>query len=1211
MLLIVLCGFGTASRGQLTVTGGYTAAQLATKLAGPGVTVSGASLTCASNAYGEFVVISSTLGLDSGIVLTTGTAATSGLTYGVDGPATDFASTDNGTPGDASLNSLLTGGVTTHDACILQFDFAPDGDTVRFNYVFGSEEYNGFVCSPYDDVFGFFISGGAYATPTNIAIIPGTTIPVSINSVNCGASAGYPLSTCTSLGPGSPFCAYYVNNTGGTTVTYDGLTTVLTATAVVSPCNTYHLKLGVADASDGVYDSGVFLAAGSLTSTPPVAISGVGVSGLPYCVRGCADGTFEFSTPSPHDTPIVVHYVITGTAVNGYDYSTIPDSAIIAPGSPSTVLTINPLIVPPAGPKVVTLEIMVPNPCDPSTFTIGGVSTLTILDSFSYQILTPDTTICLGEYVHAVAVGDTTFSNILHYTWSPTAGVSNDTTLTTNITPTTTTTYTLTLSTIAAVGCPDQHESFTIEVDHPLLAVATYSNPSVCGYYDGSIELSGLIPGLNDTLYYTRNGASQPAAPITISPTGTYTMTNLGAAVYSNIYIKANSCYTNSVDVTLVNPPKPTVTVDSADVYTCMGIPMQLHAYVTVSPTSTPIYYLWQSPTWLNSTTIADPIVTPTDSGSNQYHVIISPDTVSACWDTAILRVHAVRDFVLNTPNDTICMGQSIHVSISGSDSINYSWSPTDGVVTATTKNPVITPTQPCVTTYVVTGTYHSCPPYVHSFFTEVDTPAHIRNIIDTTCLGIADTFNLTVANSDSACNYYTYSWYPTAGVSDPTSPNPSVDPPASGTYIVTISPHAGGCAINDNIYINVLPNHIVVSPIDTSICRGRGPIQIVGTGDPAFSYQWLPTTGIGVSNVLNALLNPDTTVDYVVTASFHKCPDMYAYVHLDVQPNPTVYIGGNRFVCIFDTIHIAASVTPPYAYYSYAWSPAAGLDNTTSGTVVYSGTTGEEVYVTVTTPAGCTGIDSAYINVNTGPGTSFVANMDFCPHDSAVLTPTPATASFHWYPPVYLSDSLSASPMIHPITTTVYTVVGTSVQGCSDTAIFTATVHPSAVMLMPDSVVIYPGDSYNIEPTTNCITFNWFPPTGLSSTIISNPVATPEISTKYVVTASTEWGCTVIDSINIIVDGSSVMAIPNAFTPGNGVNSEFKIINQGIASLNYFRIFNRWGNLVFETKDISEGWDGTFKGQAQPFGVYVYEIQGVTTNGAVINKKGNITLIR
>ena len=88
-------------------------------------------------------------------------------------------------------------------------------------------------------------------------------------------------------------------------------------------------------------------------------------------------------------------------------------------------------------------------------------------------------------------------------------------------------------------------------------------------------------------------------------------------------------------------------------------------------------------------------------------------------------------------------------------------------------------------------------------------------------------------------------------------------------------------------------------------------------------------------------------------------------------------------------------------------------------------------------------------------------------------------------------------------------------------------------------------------------------------------------------------------------------MALPNAFTPGSSVNNKLYIIVQGEATLNYFRIFNRWGNKVFETSNINEGWDGTYHGTPEPYDVYVYEIEAVTNTGALFKKQGNITLIR
>lgn len=466
ILLFSTLAVASSVSAQIVITPAATAAALAGKLVGGGVTISSPILSCDTNAEGIFVG-PSTLSFDSGIVLTSGWARSSGFTIGAGGPASGFASTSNGLGGDAALTALA--GNPTYDRCVLEFDFAPAGDTVKFNYVFGSEEYTSFTCTNFNDVFGFFISGPGFPTPTNIALVPGTTIPVCINSVNCGPTGGGTLATCTAVGPGSPFCAYYVNNSGGTTITYNGLTSTLQAIAAVTPCNTYHLKIGIADAFDHVYDSGVFLEAGSLTSTG-ISVTPVGMNstdttaGGQYCVRGCLPGQFVFNITAPMPTDYVIHFIIGGSAINGFDYSTIADSVIIPAGSTSVTLPIVPLTTT-TGIRQVILSILSPYTCGSSGPGIIDTAIMNIYDNFYVNILTPDTSICLGQTVNIVSTGDPT----LIYTWTPT--MTTGTPLSVFVTPTVTTTYTLG-AVFPGAGCAPSFDHITITVINAFAADA-------------------------------------------------------------------------------------------------------------------------------------------------------------------------------------------------------------------------------------------------------------------------------------------------------------------------------------------------------------------------------------------------------------------------------------------------------------------------------------------------------------------------------------------------------------------------------------------------------------------------------------------------------------------------------------------------------------------------------------------------------------------
>lgn len=457
-------------QAQITIrANGVTATTMMNKLLGPGVIGFNAVATCDDSSKGVFVnAVTSPLIFDSGVVMSSG-AVVNGIMptgfgstgIGMAGPASGFASWDNPSPGAAWLGAL-TGG-TSYDACYFEFDFRPAGDTVKFDYVFGSEEYPGYTCSGFNDPFGFLISGPGYPIPKNIALVPGTNIPVCINSINCGPPGGGSTAACTAMGPGSPFCAYFIDNAAGTLITHDGITKKLTAIAAVTPCDTYHLKLGISDIGDGVLDSGVWLKAGSLTSTS-LTISPVGmhpgdtVAGTQFCVRGCLPGKFIFKRSGSAANPLTIHYVIGGTAINGLDYSHIDDSVVIPAADSSATVYIFGLPVPPTGPKTVKVYIMAP-------YTCGGVpvvvdsGVITILDSFHVKILTPDTAICQGQWVNIRAEADTLLT--IHWTADPT--LTSTTILNPTATPSVTNTYTLT-GVFPGASCPISRASLKVTV---------------------------------------------------------------------------------------------------------------------------------------------------------------------------------------------------------------------------------------------------------------------------------------------------------------------------------------------------------------------------------------------------------------------------------------------------------------------------------------------------------------------------------------------------------------------------------------------------------------------------------------------------------------------------------------------------------------------------------------------------------------------------
>ena len=443
-LAMASCFFllATTAGAQLSVSTTMTPQQLVQNvLTGTGVTVSNITYSGIAGSIGHFTTGANptNLGLASGVVMSTGLV---NGTPGIGGPVSGFVSNTNGTGSDPQLQTLIPG-FTINDASVLQFDFVPLADTIKFRYVFASEEYPEWVSSSYNDVFGFFVSGpnpaGGNYTNYNIARIPGTTLPVTIDNVNAGS-----------------YSVYYVNNEaiGGTSIVYDGFTTVFTAWCRVVPCMTYHLKLAIGDAGDSAYDSAVFLQENSF-STSAVTIQTFytvpSAGGGNNAVEGCSDAVISFSLPNASSVPYPISYSIIGTATNGTDYTTIGNSVVIPAGQDSVNLTIHPIMDGlPEGTETVTLVVQ--------TTVCGGSDTVTIniIDNAPIQLASSNDTLVCGDpaTIYVLASGG---QSPYTYLWDNGAGNAYSSV----VSPAATTTYAVTVTDVCGAT---ETESVTITV---------------------------------------------------------------------------------------------------------------------------------------------------------------------------------------------------------------------------------------------------------------------------------------------------------------------------------------------------------------------------------------------------------------------------------------------------------------------------------------------------------------------------------------------------------------------------------------------------------------------------------------------------------------------------------------------------------------------------------------------------------------------------
>ncbi len=225
-----------------------------------------------------------------------------------------------------------------------------------------------------------------------------------------------------------------------------------------------------------------------------------------------------------------------------------------------------------------------------------------------------------------------------------------------------------------------------------------------------------------------------------------------------------------------------------------------------------------------------------------------------------------------------------------------------------------------------------------------------------------------------------------------------------------------------------------------------------------------------------------------------------------------------------------------------------------------------------------------------------------------------PATPAINWYwnlGDLTTSDQGSFEHIYNK--GGIYTVklAGQSAQGCwSDTVEKTIQIYATQAFAGRDTIVS-PGQPVQLNATGGVL-YNWAPATGLSDPTIANPVAIIQNNTSYILTAYAPIGCETKDTINIKVLKGPAIYVPNAFTPnGDGRNDVFRFIPVGMTRIDYFRIFNRYGQLVYSSTDPAKGWDGTINGTRQPNGTYIWMVSGLDYNGKPHVQKGTVVLVR
>ncbi|MFN4285005.1 MAG: PKD domain-containing protein [Lacibacter sp.] len=444
----------------------------------------------------------------------------------------------------------------------------------------------------------------------------------------------------------------------------------------------------------------------------------------------------------------------------------------------------------------------------------------------------------------------------------------------------------------------------------------------------------------------------------------------------------------------------------------------------------------------------------------------------------------------------------------------------------------------------------------------------------------------------------------------------------APGSYNVTLTVQTQtGCtnSITKNAFVKVVPSPQISIGGDTSFCMPASfQLQGVWNNPDTSTLSWNWNIGgqtfIGQNSGTVQRATADTVWAQLIAVSASGCRDTATQLVV-VHPLPNVFAGNDTTICLgsFATLR-------PIGAVSYSWSPAPTLSCTNCPNPQATPTVATQYVVTGTSPFGCANRDSMIVRVKQPFTVTATGDGTICVGSPIQLNATGAEF-YQWSPATGLSNATIANPVASPPTTTTYRLVGRDSLNCfQDSATVTVVVFPYPQLNAGADTTIRSGSSIVLQPvlSPDVTSFLWTPDYNLSCTTCPNPTATPLRTTRYRLTATNAGGCSSFDEIVVRVECSKEdVFIPNAFTPnGDGLNDYFYIIGRGLASVKSLRIFNRWGNLVFERTYFDAGnrtlgWDGTYKGQPQPPGIYSYTAEVLCGDGLIIPINGTVNLIR
>lgn len=732
-------------------------------------------------------------------------------------------------------------------------------------------------------------------------------------------------------------------------------------------------------------------------------------------------------------------------------------------------------------------------------------------------------------------------------------------------------------------GCTD---TANITLSQPTILNASISATTHVNCNGGNTgTAAGIVSG--GTSPYTYSWSTSPVQT-------TATAINLQAGTYTLTITDSKGCIDTAI-ATINQPTLLNAAISTFANISCFG-GNNGSAVTSVSGGAPPYTYAWNT---LPSQTTAN----ANNLAAGTY--IVSVTDNNGCKDTASITITQPNalNATISSTTQVSCYGLS-----NGSISVT-----TTGGTTPYTYNWNTTPVQTGANaTGLPFGTYtaivtdnNGCKDTVTATLTQ-PTPlqVNINAYANVRCYNGND--GTATVTASGGVVPYTYNWN-----TSPAQTTTTATTLTAGTYIVSVTDN-NNCTNSDTIVITQ-PQAISFETEDIAkTCRGENNgiaiIKNIAGGIAPYSISW-NTNPAQTSDTVKKLASGNYQV---VVTDVNGCTQN-GNVTITEFPETNITASPDQRICQNKSIALSVSGAA-----TYVWQPSTSLSCSTCDNPVASPKVNTTYNVIGTDINGCKDTASTSVVIITKGTVMVGADREICPGNTVALEAEGGT-DYEWSPNLWIDDKHSNKPMASPDTTIRYRVIIKQADCYADTLYQTVKVYPMPTVDLGPDIDAFVGEEILLKAiTSNTKNIQWTPVTNLSCNNCYSTKAVVNNNITYKAIVYNEIGCTDEDDIRIKVtcDGSSLF-IPNTFTPNkDGVNDVFYPIVKGISTLSYFAVYSRWGEKIFEVRNIKTndpkyGWDGTFKGQELPPDVFVYMIEAYCNNGERIFRKGDISIVR